>query len=164
MNNEEIKEAIETLERNYPFDRYVQLKKAVDVAIEALHTVNSPTLIMKRLGEFQADVIMQSGKDTDVPVTDCISRQQALALEKELMVNERGYEKYNHGLNSYRTKLMSLPSAEPDVIRCKDCKYLKHDTIFNQAWCSYPNPKGTLMVFDDSSEYCSRAEREFDGR
>lgn len=60
--------------------------------------------------------------------------------------------------------IRQLPSIQPEVIHCKDCKYIRYDTIFNQAWCSHPNPKGTLMVFDDSSEYCSRAERKCDGK
>lgn len=113
MNNEEIKEAIETLERNYPFDRYVQLKKAVDVAIEALHTVNSPILTMKRLGEFQADAIMQSGKDTDVPDDDSISRQDAIDMiygcedefGKDVVFRMADY-------------IRQLPSVQPKVIAC----------------------------------------------
>ena len=98
-------------------------------------------------------------KDANATVTDCISRQQALALEKELMVNERGYEKYNHGLNSYRTRLMSLPSAEPDVIHCEDCRYRKYDALFDQSWCGYL--WGRRVV---DTDYCSRAERKCDGK
>lgn len=149
MNNEEIKEAIETLERNYPFDRYVQLKKAVDVAIEALHTVNSPIRTMMRLGEFQADAIMQSSKDTDVPDDDSISRQDAIDMVygcedefgKDVILRLADY-------------IRQLPSVQPkpDIIACGDCKHW----ICHDKRCGYWN-HGVKPL-----DWCCHGERRTD--
>ena len=43
-----------------------ECKDAVDMAIEALTIVNSPSLTLKRLGEFHADVMKEFDCDTDV--------------------------------------------------------------------------------------------------
>lgn len=68
MTNEE---AIRVLERMLDEfcneDTWMQeCKDAVDMAIEALTIVNSPSLTLKRLGEFQADVMKEFDCDTDV--------------------------------------------------------------------------------------------------
>ena len=51
--------------------------------------------------------------------------------------------------------IMQLPSAEPEVIHCKDCKYMRRDVIFDQCWC---NRSSRVSPIDDD-EYCSRADR-----
>ena len=91
---------------------------------------------------------------------ELISRQQALALEKELIVNERGYEKYNHGLNSYRTRLLSLPVIQPEIIRCKDCIHMQRDILFDDVWCGHV--KGKISICEN--DYCSSAERKDDDK
>ena len=58
-------------------------------------------------------------------------------------------------------RMNDIPSAQPEIIHCKDCKYIRYDTIFNQAWCNHQ--KGVTMVFDDAKEHCGRAERKTDG-
>ena len=46
--------------------------------------------------------------------TDCISRQAAIDVVK--------------GIDSYFVKYIEeLPSTEPEIIRCKDCKYFEYD-------------------------------------
>ena len=49
------------------------------------------------------------------------------------------------------TRLLSLPSAQPEIIRCKDCKY-----YVSGGWCE---GLGTFVSYDD---FCSRAERRTD--
>ena len=44
------------------------------------------------------------------------------------------------------------PSAQPELIRCKDCKYWEYDSIFADGWCRgkhQGNPEW----------YCADAER-----
>ena len=50
--------------------------------------------------------------------------------------------------------LFGLPSAEPEIIRCKDCKYYQQDHLFKVGFCD-----GRQRNNDD---FCSRAERRTD--
>ena len=50
--------------------------------------------------------------------------------------------------------LETLPSAEPEIIRCKDCKYYQQDHLFKVGFCD-----GRQRNNDD---FCSRAERRTD--
>ena len=51
--------------------------------------------------------------------------------------------------------IRQLPSAELEIIHCKDCKYMRRDVIFDQCWC---NRSSRVSPIDDD-EYCSRADR-----
>ena len=51
------------------------------------------------------------------------------------------------------TKLETLPSAEPQIIRCKDCKWYAERADF--AYCSYHDDD--ILWMDD--DYCSYATR-----
>ena len=90
-------------------------------------------------------------------MSDLISRQAAIdALgEKPLAWTEGEYE---FGLqNQWQSDvdaLNGLPSAEPEIIRCKDCKW------FGDIGCA-------IEIVDDSdrpseNDFCSYAERRTD--
>ena len=101
---------------------------------------------------------------------DLISRQAAidtLATGEELLRrvlddmdvvgNER--EKYEWGLGlieSYIADMKDLPSSQPEIIRCKDCKYYT-SMWYCEAWSNSP---GFPAVSDDM--FCSLAERRDD--
>ena len=54
-----------------------------------------------------------------------------------------------------------LPSAEPQIIRCKDCKH--GVDYYHEGDCYCSNPKWGLMYFGGSWEfYCADAERRTD--
>lgn len=53
-------------------------------------------------------------------------------------------------------RIDALPSVQPDVIRCKDCKYYR-PMIDQDDLCDYRQ----MQVFSD--DYCSRAEGREDG-
>ena len=107
--------------------------------------------------------VMQKGEPMDL-----IERQAAIELIHSLypsspimpMNRKRWKKKYKPYIEAEKA-LEMLPSAEPEVIHCKDCKYIRYDTIFKQAWCNHP--KGVTMVCDDAKEHCGRAERKTDG-
>ena len=52
----------------------------------------------------------------------------------------------------------ALPSAEPEIIRCKDCKHFGVDRYNKLTWCSRIN-YGYGYQADD---FCSKAERRTD--
>ena len=111
-------------------------------------------------------------------MTDLISRQAAIdALnvgeellrrvldDMEVVGNER--EKFAWGLGlieAYIADMKELPSARPDIVRCKDCKYFERD--IKRSWGTY---NGCGVWTDDGNEievnqydFCSYAERRTD--
>ena len=96
-------------------------------------------------------------------MSDLISRQAAIDAARDwyeglICGSFKGLEK----------RLRALPSAEPQIIRCKDCKHwIPYDWMFSEIWQSkniadYPedeigcNWSDMAMKADD---FCSRAER-----
>lgn len=50
-----------------------------------------------------------------------------------------------------------LPSAEPEIIHCKDCKYWTHINRTNRYWCKTDDGLFDLNPLPD--DFCSRAKR-----
>ena len=84
-------------------------------------------------------------KDTNVPINDCISRQAAIDAVKHAWA--KGLEPLQY--------IEELPSAQPEIIRCKDCKYADDDCVCQHSMG---------LVIQDDDDYCSYAERRTDGR
>ena len=84
---------------------------------------------------------------------DLISRQAALdALDKRFdsIPMEQTTE-----ILLLRKDLRDLPSAQPEIIRCKDCKHRGETPIADgRYWCD---------IHDTFMYYCSDAERRTDG-
>lgn len=52
-------------------------------------------------------------------------------------------------------------SAQPEIIRCKDCKHWKEGTVY--SYCNKLFGMGVLDVYDymtEEDDFCSRAEKE----
>ena len=100
-------------------------------------------------------------KRTETHACDCIDRQSAVdALLAELMMKP---ERYEDGLDRHDIEavLGALPPAQPEIIRCKDCKhyYFADNRVEAEQYyvCGYwdfdsPSPNG----------FCSFAERRTD--
>ena len=60
---------------------------------------------------------------------DLISRQAALDAIRMLQTYKLydGDEMYLVDKADVQTELMMLPSAQPEIIRCKDCKHFEYD-------------------------------------
>ena len=92
---------------------------------------------------------------------DLISRQAAIdALEKEKptpFVNKDGsIDPFGAGRQNqwYRDgiAIMNLPSAQPEIIWCKDCKHAEDMSIADgRYWCNYHN---------GYFSFCSEAKRK----
>ena len=79
--------------------------------------------------------------------SDCISRQAAI----DATWFEPSYTDPLNVLTEVRDRLKALPSAQPEVIRCRDCKW------FGDIGCA-------IRIVDDSdkpteNDFCSYAER-----
>lgn len=97
--------------------------------------------IMQDLPPAQPEIANQTEESAqNVPNGELISKKAAIdALGKDVM----------GGLN-YKRILNSLPSAQPDIIRCRDCKW--HNGEINQC-----NAQVCASMCGD--DFCSRAER-----
>ena len=127
------KEAIEILRANYPDACFGQLREAVDAAIEALKAQNV--------------------------AGDTISRQAA--IDEILKINGYNYSDRANALGLAEFAITTLPSAEPEIIRCGACKWfqcnMRPDGYLPKGveefecrhWC------GTC----DPTDFCSYGER-----
>ena len=85
---------------------------------------------------------------------DLISRQAAI----DIVAFECG--KWTGLAKEISKQIKQLPSAQPEIIRCKDCEYGDQDDI-GRWFC---NDLGCQMGNEDGSGYCANAERRTDGR
>ena len=131
-------EAIETLRANYPDICYGQLREAVDMAIEAL----------KEKADLQPD---------------CISRQ---TLQKELAlypiddVTSEDEAGYNRAINDIQKMVLHLPSAQPEIVYCKDC-ICGHGEVWlsGNGSADFYGYCGRTQLRVLPYDYCSYAER-----
>ena len=103
---------------------------------------------------------------------DLISRQAAIdALEKvasffpyRVPGNRDTYDKYseawNDAIGRAEIEIEKLQSAQPAIIRCKDCKYWKEKPLY--TYCEKMYRMGILDVLDyatEENDFCSMAEK-----
>ena len=67
------------------------------------------------------------------------NRHMMLNKEKVLLIND----------------LEKLPSAQPEIVRCKDCKYAEYIDDVQTLWCTECGQGRTVAPND----FCSYAER-----
>ena len=94
-------------------------------------------------------------------MSDLISRQAAIEY---LMTNmnwydEDGYESDDDYKRECITDLINgVPSAQPEIIRCKDCRYYQD----NNDGYPHINCKWDANETPDADDFCSGAERRTD--
>jgi hypothetical protein len=84
-----------------------------------------------------------------------ISRQAAIEALERIMSDYPldGYEDERLLINA----LKDLPSAQPEIIRCKDCKHYKAYDYTGSLACHLIIG---VTVRRDLNDFCSRAERQ----
>jgi hypothetical protein len=90
-------------------------------------------------------------------MSDLISRQAAISLpvkprEDRYFQTQSLDDAYDYGWRSLQRCIEKLPSAQTEIIRCKDCKWKQGYECVRFA---------ELRIFPD--DFCSRAERRTDG-
>ena len=94
-------------------------------------------------------------------MSDLIDRQAAIDAVLKCYDNDEMFEVYER-------ELKELPSAEPEIVRCKNCKHwIPYDWMFSEAWQSqniddYPDDEISCNYCDvhmKSSDFCSQAVR-----
>lgn len=81
---------------------------------------------------------------------DIISRQEAIDALEKMSANygKIGRREWHPHIEECKSELRMLPSAQPEIIRCKDCK-----------WKNKHNCTRAVEVFITDDNYCSWAER-----
>lgn len=87
-------------------------------------------------------------------MSDLIDRQAAIDIASDLRscISVDGYW-------AWVERLKRLPSAQPEIIRCKDCENLQTDWIPHLPDRHYCGVMDSMMKEDD---FCSYAERRTD--
>ena len=126
-------------------------------------TVPISTLIMLELVRRQNRKQSKHGTIGQVNrMDDLISRKEAIETAKKMYVacDTNIIDDYEKLMEE---ALKVLPSAEPQIIRCKDCKYygVERTIAFGFYFHVCELLKSTPIRHDD--DFCSRAERREDG-
>lgn len=93
--------------------------------------------------------------------TDAISRQAAIGILYNFAgcIVDTPSGDYHRAYKASRHELELLPSAQPEIVRCKDCKYCEH-WYADKGRCFLWHEDG-ISVFEDG--FCNYAERRPDG-
>ncbi len=139
-----------------------KIEEAVRMAVEALQTEKKSHLEDEICGnpankavKMQKSVtINESGDSLKLQnCNDSISRQAAIdAVCKDC--------EYYYNENVIQC-LKDLSSAQPEIIRCKDCKHGSPNGIYGCRFEDFAYYVGCNRMYAD--DYCSRAERRKDG-
>ena len=126
-------------------------------AIDALDCISGVEEVLRSLPSAQP-----VAKDINVPVKDCISRQAVFDALDNIKIprNASWYPYYQQAL----TAVSKLPSAQPEIIHCRDCKHWREGDAY--SYCQKLFNCGVLDVYDymrAEDDFCSEAERGTDG-
>ena len=92
---------------------------------------------------------------------EAISRQAAInAADNIIERDTSGNNDVVKAMTAWKMYVEALPSVQPEIIHCLDCRYMHEDTIFGQCWCN--KTSGCSKVNKD--DFCSKAERRTDER
>ena len=94
-------------------------------------------------------------------MSDLISRQQAIdalrtCYDTETITMDNGDEYIHYG--DAVGEIEQLPPIQPEIVRCKDCKYAEYIDDVKTLWCTECGQGRTVAPND----FCSYAERRED--
>lgn len=101
---------------------------------------------------------------TPMSSADCISRQAAIDAFDLPIYNIKGRENAERVVEYLKAviqRIKDLPSAQPEIIQCKDCKHWTHIKRTKRYWCRTDD--GLYDLNPSPDDFCSRAERRTDG-
>lgn len=106
----------------------------------------------------------------NVSDSDSISRKavtDALAKFVPYAICDESTESYANGLTDAYNLILQLPSAQPEIIRCKDCKWWDKDGDSPRGYClamkhGYISSNWEIGIYRryKGDFYCADAERE----
>ena len=105
---------------------------------------------------------------------DAVSRKTILKFLDSWMsaLEDNVHNQSVSDLKIIKKDFENLPSTQPEIIRCKDCKHwIPYDWMFSEVWRSknmadYPEDEIGCNYCDmamKANDFCSRGERRTDG-
>lgn len=92
-------------------------------------------------------------------MSDLIDRQAAIDTVGDWIYNPED-------LRYHKDVINSIPAAQPEIIRCKNCKFshMTNDGRYCKYCDQFTDDYGELVeMYFDSNFYCGYAERRTDG-
>ena len=138
-------------------------KDAIDMALD--HIDHVPTWVYDKLLNALNEV--PSAEPERLTDDDFETIRIHLNAQKEKLCNQQRWEEAEE-YQRIIDRFMAFASAEPENIRCKDCKHwMPYDWMFSEVWQSknmedYPEDEIGCDCCDmnmRANDYCSRAER-----
>ena len=127
---------------------------------DGMHPISAETVLEVVRG------LSEHGTNLAEVGTDCISRQQAIdALERAKQNIRHNIERaigraICEILDEVENGIKQLPPIQPEIVRCKDCKYWVPGYITdNDDFIPPKCGEWQQMVGHSSDDYCSLAER-----
>ena len=124
---------------------------------------------MEELLATDINVATKDGTNLAEVGTDLISRQQAIDAVRNYLVGKNVHCDGTMMARLIENEVINkLPSAQPEIIRCKDCKHwIPYDWMFSEVWQSkniadYPEDEIGCSLCDiamKANDFCSRGER-----
>ena len=148
-NNSETPNSSDTISRQAAIDGKICIRRSNGVEIYDDYVV--PVEYLKQLPPTQPEPSQLSTNLAEVG-TDLISRAKAIKALSTITMYKGSIP-----FNTAVMRIEQLPSAQPEIIRCKDCKYAR---LTNDGSCKYCD-----IWFPDEAEYmdgdyyCASAER-----
>lgn len=105
---------------------------------------------------------------------DLISRQAAIDALNEKKVY-RPLDSDRWVISDCINAIVNLPSAQPEIVRCRNCGFWDRDTLrhqyndfrnWNEAECKILADRdgwNEINRYTEADDYCSYAERKIDG-
>lgn len=113
-------------------------------------------------GEIPMRLVRQAFEKLSEPCGDTISRQAAIEVIDAVFPVDPMKSEYAQGIACgaalAKTYVKQLPSAQPEIIRCKDCRYYQD----NNDGYPHINCKWDANETPDADDFCSGAERRTD--
>ena len=102
----------------------------------------------------------QTNQQTDF-ANQLITKQAAIDALTEVESHYEFDDGHDRLMRWAKTKIFALPSAQPEIVRCKDCKH--YQFADNRAF-GMPVKMCDWFGFEDvdDDDFCSRAERRQD--
>ena len=150
-------------------------EEAIKIFKALLSLANAYDVDLKSSGEAMQMAIEVLQDVTDTNVGGLISRQAAIALGDNLKDDLPDDEQiagavmaHNEGILGYQTAISLLPSAllpsaQPEIIRCLECKYYREYGYVSGKPTFLPRCTFNSIYVNAAVDFCSKAERRTGG-
>ena len=87
--------------------------------------------------------------------------RKVIYLDDAIDAASEGCQEWRGIFERCKEKLLALPSAQPEIIYCRDCKYSVEYTVYPSIWCirDCDEYDQSMVRQVKADHYCGYAER-----